>query len=78
MAEGFAGDPGHEGGSQPMKSLKGGCSEVHTMAPWDSVNQENSRGQSPDPWPGWDSTSLNSETGGAKGVSGNDNRTKST
>jgi hypothetical protein len=78
MAEGFPGDPGHEGGSKPMMGLKGTCSEVHTQEPMQGENQENARGQSPDPWPGWDSTSLNYGTGGSKGISGNDSRTKST
>lgn len=74
----FPGDPGHEGGSKPMQGLKGGSSGVHTQAPDDqSRNYDNQRGESPSPWPGWDSTTLAS-SGGSRGVGGNDSRTKST
>lgn len=33
MATGFEGDPGHEGGSQPMRHLKGGMAAPYTQMP---------------------------------------------
>jgi len=36
MAEMLTGDPGHEGGSQPMKHLQGGMAGPHTQSPMDS------------------------------------------
>lgn len=79
MAEGFAGDPGHEGGSQPMRHLKGGCSDVHTQAPMSGENSGNSIGGANDTTPeiaGW--TGYLANSGGSRGVGGNDSRTKST
>lgn len=79
MAEGFAGDPGHEGGSQPMRSLKGTCSEVHVQAPMQGENSGSSQGP-PDGTSGniagW--SGFLADSGGNRGVGGNDSRTKST
>lgn len=77
----FPGDPGHEGGSQPMRGLKGSCSGVHTQ-PVDQgfQNSGSAVGGPNDTTPdiaGWDNTSL-ATTGGNRGVGGNDSRTKST
>lgn len=58
MAEGWGGDPGHSG-TKPMMGLQGGMAAPNTQAPSDqSTNYMNARGQSDDPWVGWDSTSL--------------------
>lgn len=77
----FPGDPGHEGGSQPMRGLKGSCSGVHTQAPDGPFTNSGSAVGSPSDTSGdiagWDSTTIN-PTGGAHGVNGNDNRTKAT
>lgn len=43
MSEGFAGDPGHEGGSQPMNGLKGSMEMPFTQAPMASTAQTNPR-----------------------------------
>lgn len=67
----FPGDPGHEAGSQPMRSLKGGC----TSAPVQAVNGPFANSGSAVGNPsdtsgditGWDSTTLAS-TGGDRGV----------
>ena len=80
MTDGFPGDPGHEGGSQPMRSLKGGCSEVHIQAPDESENSGPGRGGATDTSgdiAGWNTTAL-ADSGGSRGISGNDSRTKST
>jgi hypothetical protein len=78
MAEGFAGDPGHEGGNQPMRHLKGTCSEVHIQAPDMGENSGSTDGNTLTPnIAGWDTTTL-ADTGGSRGIGGNDNRTKST
>jgi hypothetical protein len=45
---GFAGDPFHEGGSQPLAGLKGGCTEVHTQMPMNSEAMTNPRSAAPD------------------------------
>jgi hypothetical protein len=63
MSDGFAGDPFHEGGSQPLASLKGGMSEVNTQAPMAGTNDENSN-QNPGPFAGWNTTSLGSAPSG--------------
>lgn len=34
----LSGDPGHEGGSQPMTALKGGCAAPITVAPLAGTN----------------------------------------
>jgi len=77
----FPGDPGHEGGSQPMRGLKGTCSGVHIQAPdGPFTNSGSAVGGPNDTTPdvvGWDSTSL-ATTGGSRGVSGNDSRSKTT
>jgi hypothetical protein len=79
MTDGFPGDPGHEGGSQPMRSLKGGCSGVNVQAPMSGENSGASQGP-PDGTSGniagWDG--FLADSGGSRGVSGNDSRTKST
>lgn len=67
----FPGDPGHEAGSQPMRSLKGGC----TTAPVQAANlQEANTGSavgSPSDTSGditgWDNVTL-ANTGGSRGV----------
>lgn len=43
MSEGFAGDPGHEGGSQPMTSLKGSMEMPFIQSPRESTAQTNPR-----------------------------------
>lgn len=61
MSDGFAGDPYHEGGSQPMASQKGGMEMPHTQAPMQGANSGNSMGGANDTTgniAGWDSTSL--------------------
>jgi hypothetical protein len=68
----FPGDPGHEGGSQPMRSLKGTCSGVYTQAPdLQEANTGSAVGSPSDTSgdiSGWDSTTIAS-TGGAHGIS---------
>lgn len=77
----FPGDPGHEGGSQPMRGLKGSCSGVHLQPIDQGFQNSGSAVGSPSDTSGditgWDSTTINS-TGGAHGVNGNDNRSKVT
>jgi hypothetical protein len=59
MSEGFAGDPGHEGGSQPMAGLKGGMQAPHTQMPMDSEAQTNPRSAAADNVAQtWNATSL--------------------
>lgn len=75
---GFSGDPGHTG-TKPMQGLKGGCSEVHTQAPMQGENDGPSRGDAQatsGDIAGW--TGFLADTGGSRGVGGNDSRTKST
>ncbi len=76
----FPGDPGHEMGSKPMQGLKGTCSGVHTQAPnGPAANTGSAVGNPSDTSgdiAGWDTTTL-ANTGGARGVGGNDSRTKS-
>lgn len=68
----FPGDPGHEGGSKPMHSLKGTCSGVHTQQPDGPFTNSGSAVGSPSDTSGdiagWDSTTIAS-TGGSKGIS---------
>lgn len=42
----LTGDPGHEGGSQPMQSLKGGCAAAPTQMP---LGGQNTGAQRPGP-----------------------------
>lgn len=68
MSEGFAGDPFHEGGSQPMAHLKGGMEQPHTQQPMMSENAGNSMGGANDTAPGtgsWNATSLGSAPSGS-------------
>lgn len=77
----FPGDPGHEGGSQPMRGLKGSCSGVHTQPIDQGFQNSGSAVGNPSDTSGnitgWDETVLAS-TGGSRGIGGNDNRTKGT
>lgn len=57
MSDGFAGDPFHEGGSQPMEGLKGGMEQPHTQQPMQGSNDSNSN-QHDAPGASWNSTSL--------------------
>jgi hypothetical protein len=76
----FPGDPGHEGGNKHMHGLKGGCgfSNVSPVrGPF--ANTGSAVGNPSDTSgdiAGWDTTVL-ADTGGARGVGGNDSRTKS-
>ena len=78
MAEtGFAGDPGHTG-AHPMASLKGGCGDAHTQMPMQGENSGSTDGNTTTPdIAGWNTTSL-ADSGGSRGVGGNDTRSKST
>lgn len=59
MSEGFAGDPFHEGGSQPMAHLKGGMESPNTQMPMQGENSGSTDGNTVTPnVVGWDSTSL--------------------
>ncbi|MEU3522337.1 hypothetical protein AB0E62_00415 [Streptomyces sp. NPDC038707] len=59
MSEGFAGDPYHEGGSQPMASQKGGMEMPHTQMPMQGENSGDTGGNTVTPEiAGWDKTSL--------------------
>ncbi|WP_167367993.1 hypothetical protein [Streptomyces agglomeratus] len=60
MSDGFAGDPFHEGGSQPMEHLKGGMEQPHTQQPMQGSNDTNSN-QHDSPAAGWNTTSLGSK-----------------
>lgn len=62
MSEGFAGDPYHEGGSQPMASQKGGMEMPNTQTPMTSENSGSTDGNTVTPnVAGWASTSLGSK-----------------
>lgn len=64
MSEGFAGDPFHEGGSQPMASQKGGMEQPNTQMPMTSENSGSSGGGAADTTDnivGWNMTSLKSD-----------------
>lgn len=59
MSDGFAGDPFHEGGSQPMAHLKGGMEQPHTQQPMHGENSGDTGGNTTTPEiKGWDTTSL--------------------
>lgn len=59
MSEGFAGDPFHEGGSQPMAHLKGGMESPNTQMPMQGENSGDSDGNTVTPMvAGWNTTSL--------------------
>lgn len=60
MSDTLAGDPFHEGSSQPMMHLQGSMGPVHTQQPMDSENVENPRGQNVSEWTGWNSTTIGS------------------
>lgn len=79
MSDGLSGDPYHEGSSQPMQSLQGGMASAPTQMPMESENQENARGQSADPWVGWNTTSIGSGShGGDTPNRGNDSNGRRT
>ena len=59
----LAPDPYHNS-AEPMKSLQGGISGVHTQMPMESENQENQRGQNDAEWIGWNTTSIGSGSNG--------------
>lgn len=77
----FPGDPGHEAGSQPMRSLKGSCSGVHAQPVDEGFQNSGSAVGNPSDTSGnitgWDNSVIHA-TGGSHGVPGNDSRTKST
>jgi hypothetical protein len=59
MAEGFAGDPFHEGGSQPLAHLKGGMEGPNTQQPMTSEAMTNPRSAATDNVnQTWNATSL--------------------
>lgn len=59
MSDTLTGDPFHEGGSQPMDSLKGGMIGPNTQAPITSSNSGDTDGNTITPnVVGWNSTSL--------------------
>lgn len=59
MAEGFAGDPYHEGCAKPMLSLRGGMDEPPTQMPRESEAMTNPRSAAADNvGQSWNSTSL--------------------
>ncbi|AXG81155.1 hypothetical protein [Streptomyces paludis] len=73
MSEGFAGDPFHEGGSQPMAGLKGGMEQPHTQQPATSEAQTNPRSAGTDNvGQSWNSTSL----GASAGTTGSNDKNK--
>lgn len=49
MADGFAGDPGHEGSAKPMDHLQGTCAGAHVQAPMTSEAMNNPRSASDAP-----------------------------
>jgi hypothetical protein len=59
MSDGFAGDPFHEGGSQPMAHLKGGMEQPNTQQPMQGENSGDTDGNTVTPnIAGWNTTSL--------------------
>lgn len=59
MADGFPGDPFHEGSSQPMAHLKGGMDEPHVQQPMASEAMTNPRSAGTDNvQQTWNTTSL--------------------
>jgi hypothetical protein len=69
---GFAGDPYHEGGSQPMDGLKGGMEQPNTQMPMQGENSGDTDGNTVTPQvAGWHTTSLAHQpapTGGNDGA----------
>ncbi|MBA2951427.1 hypothetical protein [Streptomyces himalayensis] len=62
MSEGFAGDPMHEGGSQPMAGLKGSMIGPNTQTPMQGSNSGDTDGNTVTPnVAGWNTTSLGSK-----------------
>lgn len=73
MAEGWVGDPFHEGSSQPMAHLKGGMQDPPTQMPMDSEAMTNPRSAGTDNvQQTWDSTVL----GAPAGTFGNNDKAK--
>lgn len=73
MTEGFAGDPFHESGSQPLAGLKGSMEQPHTQAPMDSEAMTNPRSAGADNVAQtWNSTSL----GASAGTTGSNDKNK--
>jgi hypothetical protein len=59
MSDSLAGDPFHEGGSQPMAHLQGGMESPNTQAPMTSENSGSTDGNTVTPGiAGWDESSL--------------------
>ena len=59
MSDTLAGDPFHEGGSQPMASMKGGMESPNTQMPMQGDNSGSTDGNTVTPnVAGWDTTSL--------------------
>lgn len=73
MSEGFAGDPFHEAGSQPMAHLKGGMESPNTQMPMQGENSGDSGGNVETPGVvGWNTTSL----GAKPAPTGNNDKNK--
>lgn len=67
MSDTLSGDPFHEGGSQPMASLKGGMEQPNTQMPMTSENSGKTDGNTVTPGVvGWNTTSL-APSGGKTG-----------
>lgn len=59
MAEGYEGDPFHEGSSKPMLHLQGGMEMPHTQQPMHGENNGDTGGNTSTPdIAGWHTTSL--------------------
>jgi len=59
MADSLAGDPYHEGGSQPLAGLKGGMDAPYTQMPMNSDAMTNPRSAATDNMgQSWNSTTL--------------------
>jgi len=59
MSDTLAGDPFHEGGSQPMAHLQGGMESPNTQQPMQGQNSGDTDGNTVTPGVvGWNSTSL--------------------
>lgn len=73
MSEGFAGDPFHEGGSQPMAGLKGSMEQPNTQMPMTSENSGDTDGNTVTPGVvGWQTTTL----GAKPAPTGNNDKNK--
>lgn len=76
----LSGDPGHEGGSQPMTSLKGGCAAVNVQQPLSGPNtgapaQDLANAtDAQSPTSGHMGGSMQTYTGGGGGIGSSDNR----